>query len=158
MILIISVCKHKLSENEFVKPVYEIIKQKNQEIMVKHYSEELPISKADKIIICGTALEDFEYLENLEKFEFIKTTDKKIFGICAGMQIIAKIFECELKNDLKIGQIGNSYYLHSKEVVLNELFIKDEKGLVKHKEKEIYGVIYHPEVLNTELIIDFLKT
>ena len=53
MILIISTCKEKLSELEFVRPIALLI----EDHTIQHYSQVKPadIERADKIIIAGTA-------------------------------------------------------------------------------------------------------
>jgi len=86
MILIISVCNNNLSESEFVKPIAKIA-EKNYEI--KHYTETIDFKKYRKIIISGTALKDNYFLNNLDKFNWIKKTNLPLLGICSGMQIIA---------------------------------------------------------------------
>jgi len=143
MILVISVCKEKLSELEFVAPVAALV----TDPVVKHYKEitEEDLTKADKVIICGTALKDFDYLENLNKFGWIKAFKKPVLGICAGFQIIAVSLGKELVDELSIGQKEKSYYLHSKTI----------KGKETIKENNLTGYIFHPEVLNEELIKGF---
>ena len=180
MNLIISVCKERILELEFVKPVEKIV---GKNYFVKNYKEVTSedSKKAKKVIICGTSLEDFEYLKNLEKFSWIKDFEKPILGICAGMQIIGLIFGSELIFEEYIGThfetfnlefsskffsegetVQEVYYLHKKAISLPEGFTKLNESLsypiaFKHNTKEVYGVLFHPEVLNSELIKDFVK-
>ena len=63
MILIISTCNNKLSEEEFVKPIATIV----GDCKIKHYNDVGYVDNYEKIIICGTALEDNEFLKNLNK-------------------------------------------------------------------------------------------
>jgi len=67
MILLINICKEKLHELEFVKPIENILNKNKIEFQTKHYKK---ISKddlnADKIVICGTSLKDKEYLEDID--------------------------------------------------------------------------------------------
>jgi len=168
MILIISTCKEQLSEFEFVRPVALLIDNHN----ILHYSQVKPedIKTADKIIIAGTALKDFEYLKG--NFSWLKTCDKPILGICAGMQIIAKEFGVKLEDAVTIGPQKvevvadnklasgefNAYFLHTKTGTGNFKVLATSNGkacMIKHKEKEIYGCIFHPEVMNEEIIKKF---
>ena len=177
MILIVNVCKEKLSELEFVKPVQEILKRKGIQFFTKHYKElyEEDLMEADKIIICGTALKDFDYLENFSEFGWIKNCKKPLLGICAGMQLIGKTFGCEIFEKETIGQtdvktsIQNdlideeefyAYFLNNKSVKLTQDFEilvrgKEVEGMIKHKSKRIWGCLFHPEVMNSEIIVNF---
>ena len=180
MILIISVCREKLHELEFVKPVEKIL---CDNFLTKNYKDvtQEDLNSAEKVIICGTSLRDFEYLEHLGNFSWIKDFPKPVLGICAGMQIIGLTFGSEISNGVYIGtHFGNFsevfankffdegetvqevYYLHKKIVGLPEGFEKLNEGLsyptaFKHGKKEIYGVLFHPEVLNRELIEKFVE-
>jgi GMP synthase (glutamine-hydrolysing) len=170
MILIISTCKEQLSEIEFVRPVALLVENHN----VRHYSQikKADIKAADKIIITGTALKDFEYLEG--NFKWLKECDKPILGICAGMQVIAKEFGVKLEDNTAIGPqkvevveanklaegTFNAYFLHTKTGIGNFKTLATSNGkpcMIKHAEKEIYGCIFHPEVMNEEIIRRFVK-
>jgi GMP synthase (glutamine-hydrolysing) len=175
MILIISTCSEKLSENEFVKPIVNLI---NEEVIIKHYSEIKgdDLKNSDKIIICGTALKDNVYLRDMTYFEWIKNFNKPLLGICSGMQIIGLNFEAKLISSKEIGMknikvlIENklfsedfqAYELHNNSLdKLNEFEIlaktNNSVQIIKHKEKETYGILFHPEVRNKEIIKNFLK-
>jgi len=168
MILIVSTCSDPLSELEFVRPLEKIISDSN----VVHYTAITAddIETADKIIITGTALKDFDYLE--DDFGWLKTVNKPVLGICAGMQAIVKTFGGELSDETTIGvqtvtvlkesilasDDFNAYFLHSKTGagdfdVLGT--VDGNPAMIKHPSKEIYGVIFHPEVMNEELIAAF---
>ena len=58
-----------------------------------HYTEvkEDDLESYDKIILCGTALKDNAYLEQMEAFSWMKDMKKPILGICAGMQVISAV-------------------------------------------------------------------
>lgn len=180
MILIISVCKEKFHENEFVKPFEKIV---SKDFLTKNYRElnSKDLKKADKVIICGTSLKDFEYINDIKKFSWIKDFKKPILGICAGMQIIGLTYGAKLIDEKYFGThfgnfssefadkffddgetVNEVYYLHNKAVSLPKDFVKLNEDLsyttaFKHKLKEIYGVLFHPEVLNPELIRNFVK-
>ena len=168
MILIISVCKEKLSELEFVRPIALLIADHT----IQHYTKVTPadIKAADKIIIAGTALKDFGYLGH--DFSWLAKIDKPILGICAGMQLVAQVHGVKLEEFTAIGpqpvEVGaenklandkfNAYFLHTKTGSGSFTTLATTNGkpcLIKHSEKEIYGCIFHPEVMNEEIIKNF---
>ena len=185
MILIISTCANKLHEAEFVKPIENILKENEIEFLTRHYKEvrESELTAVDKIIISGTSLDDFEYLKDISLFEWLRETDKPVLGICSGMQIIGLVFGAESKKFKEIGfykerfeneflGLGKDgedvevevYHLHNSYITLPEGFESYSKSYpkkvvqaMKHKEKEIYGVLFHPEVRNHEIIFIFCK-
>ena len=179
MILIINVCFDRLNELEFVEPISNIVKKASIDFCIKHYLEisSNELNKADGIIICGTSLKDFEYLNHIDAFDYLKGINKPILSICAGMQIIAKMFGCELLDEKMIGQYMVkvekqsplsprneflSYFLVTKIVKINNSFdviatTDNIASMIKQKDQEIYGCLFHPEVLNTEIIVNFCK-
>jgi len=178
-ILIVSVCRESLHELEFVKPIEDIVKKEKG--FVRHYKDlkEKELKKAEKIIICGTSLKDNAFLSDIERFKWIKDCDKPILGICAGMQIIGLVFgnksllkkkteigfyfETFRKNFLGLKGREEVYHLHNYYVDFSKLleledFVKGKiSKAVKHKEKPIYGVLFHPEVRQKETIMNFVK-
>ncbi len=168
-ILIISLCKYKLHEEEFVGPLVDIFKEKGN-VKVIHYKELEKEPKEDVIILSGTAIKDFEYLNYLDKFKWIKNTNKKVIGVGAGSQIIALTFGGKLKKKGFIGVYDvnsifgkfRAYFLIVRYPVLSENFeilgyVKDEPAIFKVKNREIYGFTFHPEVLNSKLLLEILS-
>jgi GMP synthase-like glutamine amidotransferase len=175
MILIINLCREKLHYYEFVKPIGEILSEQNWKI--KHYNnvKEEDIRNADKIIICGTSLKDNHFTKHLDKFSWIKEIDKPILGICAGMQIIALTYKAKLSKKTEIGfykeqfkenflglnEENEVYHLHNYHASLPKEFKSFTKSkipqAIKHKTRNIYGVLFHPEVRNKKLIENFCK-
>jgi GMP synthase-like glutamine amidotransferase len=180
-ILILNVCKNKLHFFEFVKPIEEVLKKEKISFFTKHYLDlkKNDLKKFDKIIICGTSLRDNGYLNNLNNFDWIKDFKKPLLGICAGMQIISIVFNSnknKLKNKKEIGFYYETfnenflnikkgeqqvYLLHKNYVPLPGNFKKFTSSkipqAIKHQEKEIYGVLFHPEVRQKDLIKEFIK-
>jgi len=193
-VLIINLNQFNLSKDEFVKPIEQILKKNQIEFEIKHIfqitgnsiekkNENLNIDikknleKFDKIILSGTALKDFHYLNLLDEFNWIKNTNKSILGICAGCQVIAKIFGSKLIENSEIGMFEISktkknilfeeeklkvYCLHNKSFKENdnfEVLARSDKciQIIKHKNKDIYGVLFHPEVKNEKIIENFIK-
>jgi GMP synthase (glutamine-hydrolysing) len=115
-------------------------------------------------------------LDYTSKFAWINKSRKPILGICAGMQILAKRFNGRITQRTRIGRYKvkiirkssvtskdefYSYFLNSKAVEPNEDFVTlgksgNLKCIIKHTRREFYGCLFHPEVLNPEIITDFL--
>jgi GMP synthase-like glutamine amidotransferase len=174
MILLINICREKLHYYEFVTPIEDILKKSKIDYFVKYYKKlsKEDLRKADKVIICGTSLKDNEFIKDLDCFLWIKDYKKPILGICGGMQLIGLVFGGKLQKKKEIGfynenfegflgLIGEQevYHLHNNSAKFGDGFKEHSKSktnqAVKHKEKEIYGVLFHPEVRNKSLIIKF---
>jgi len=175
--LLISTCNEKLSEREFVVPITEIVKPEDYEVL--HYTEctEKDISIADKIMICGTSIQDNAYLNNLNIFKNLLLEFKgPVLGICSGMQIICSLFENKIVENIEIGMIEvrtlesnrlcegkfQAYSIHNFSVVNLEFFTilaRSDTSIqaIKHKSREIFGVSFHPEVRNEEIVENFLR-
>ena len=179
MILIIDVCSDGLSYFEFVKPVEDIVRESGMVSATRHFLRvnHVDISQAERVIVCGTALKDFGYLASMEKFNWIMGVDKPVLGICAGMQILGKLCGCGLLERTRIGRYRvkvvrensltskgefYSYFLNSNAVELNEDFetlgvVGDSACMFQHKQRRFYGCLFHPEVLNSEIIVNFVQ-
>lgn len=173
MILIINTCSQTLNENEFVEPIKKLLLKNGFDFKLKNYSEVPDTSAYDRIIICGTALKDFEYLKDIEEFSWIKNYDGNMLGICSGMQIITSSFGMKLKEKVIIGSREvvvikdnplasgrfKAYFLISRQPILKKDFVSltKDSSIIKHKNKEIYGCTFHPEVLNPEMLIKFCR-
>lgn len=177
MLLVVNVCSESLHYHEFVSPVLNILGRMGEDYFVCDYDKvnSNDLERADKVVICGTSLHDNEYLEKISLFSWIKNFGKPILGICAGSQIIQIIFDGELKKIKEIGQIdvffdkiflGMSgsrkvYSLHQNVVVSDDFFVYGKSDLcphaMKHRDRDIYGVLFHPEVYNHEVIENFYR-
>lgn len=178
MILLINTSRYSdLGYFEFVRPLERIISNLNLDYKVKHYLNIGNVDEFDKIIICGTHLRDNLFLKNFDKFSWIKDFLGKILGICAGCEIIAKIFGGELKKSCKIGFMNvnvikeNSilnrerfkvYFLHNYGLKLNGNFeiiakLNSDAEAFKVKKRDFYGLMFHPEVRNHWIIENFLN-
>jgi len=162
MILLINICKEKLHFYEFVKPIEDILKKEKIKFITKNYSEisNKEIINSSKIIICGTSLKDNKFLNNMKKFNWIKNYKKPILGICGGAHVIGLVLGYELKKKTEIGL----KYMDLKKSFLG---VKGKKQVyhlhqfytfpkVFHK-RNFYTTLFHPEVRNKEMILNFAR-
>jgi anthranilate/para-aminobenzoate synthase component II len=173
MILVVNVCSEKLHYYEFVKPVVDILEE--GDFFVKHYNEvcDEDLDKCDKVIICGTSLKDEGYLSG--DFGWLKDFEKPVLGICAGFQILGLVNGCNFGKSLEVGFFRESfarnflglegemevYHLHNNYISEWgkdwDIFGEGEiVQAVKHKEREVYGVLFHPEVRQKNVIREFV--
>ena len=168
--------KDSLGFSEFVSPIISIAEELD-ECVVRHYSEvrQEDTRNCSKLILSGTALKDNATLNQTQKFEWIKDCDKPVLGICAGMQTIGLVFGARLEKCLEIGMTQittlainplfsssfKAYSLHNYSIQSSPEFDVLAESIkcvqaVKHKQKDIYGVLFHPEVRNKEIIQHFI--
>ena len=180
MILIVDMNfkKNSLAYHEFVLPLVAIVEEFD-DFTVKHHLEMgLEVaSEYNKVLLSGNALRNNLFHVRKTGFEWIKQCSKPVLGICAGMQAIGLAFGLQLRACQEIGMVDvttllsnplfsskfRAYALHNCSVDPSEEFaVLAESGLcvqaIKHKQKDIFGVLFHPEVRNTEIIKRFLKT
>ncbi|MEC8339111.1 MAG: hypothetical protein VXZ40_00675 [Nanoarchaeota archaeon] len=180
-ILILNLCSKQdtLHHLEFVRPIEDIVKKKTSKYEIKHYSDSLDYSTYSHVLLSGVPLRDFEYENHLDKFSWIKEFKGKVLGICAGAQVIGSIFDEDIINFQELGLrkidlvkedaiLENFsspleiYGLHNKgfnsKLSFFDVLARSSKPeLLKHKKKEIYACIFHPEVRNHILIENFIN-
>lgn len=181
MILLVNICNEKLHYFDFVRPIEDILRKNKIEFFVKGYDRinESDLKNAEKIIICGTSLKDNDFLKDKGKFRWIKSFDRPILGICGGMQILGLTYGGRFGQKTEIGfyreDFFNSflglageqevYHLHNNFVDFSrctelDYFAVSKLDILqafKHKTKPHYGVLFHPEVRQKEMIINFIK-
>ncbi len=181
MILVVNLCKEKMHELEFVKPVCDVLERMGNDYSVRHY---LRLKKGDldaeKIILCGTSLRDFGYLKHLRMFDWLRDYQGDVLGICGGAQILVQISGGSVFRSQEIGKVlvkrkeeflgfPEEFFVYG----LHNLGIKSPEGfqvvasssegaqIILRKEKNrgrlLLGVLFHPEVLNPFFIENFCK-
>ncbi len=169
--------RDSLAFSEFVSPIVSVV-QLLEKCEVKHFLDIEPseVNGYSKIILSGTTLKDHATLKQVDKFNWVKTCDKPMLGICAGIQTISLVLGQPLSKCLQVGMTEiqttkdnplfegtfNAYALHNYSVEPSQVFevlatSKNCIEAVKHKQKNIYGVLFHPEVRNQEILRRFIQ-
>jgi len=180
LVLDLSYRPGSLSADEFVSPVERIVREERYRTTIRHYTDPVhgDLASVDGAILCGTALKDFGYLEDLERFAWLPSFPRPVLGICAGMQVTVRIYGGDVHPETGIGMIGQqvvapdplltgkdsfpAYELHCLSVTPPPSFrvlATSPSGVqaVRHRERPVYGVMFHPEVRNEWLIRRFLS-
>lgn len=183
-VLVVSTCAQQLHYFEFVKPIEDILSNAGfafdtvalKDLNEKHWRN------CSKAIICGTSLKDFSYLKLSKRLSFLRERafEKPVLGICAGMQLLCVSFGCSLR---KAGEIGLTDVFFSEKFLglerkvqaysLHSSAVKDSASLrkafricassecclqaVKHLQKPFYGVLFHPEARQKQLVEEFAR-
>jgi GMP synthase (glutamine-hydrolysing) len=175
MILIIDLnYAGSLGYEEFVRPLKEIVSSVT-DCSVCHYSQGIQAHEYEGIILSGTTLKDTHYLENIDLFSWLLSCDVPVLGICAGMQVIGLRFNSLLEPCTEIGMVQVvpthdnwliqapifAFELHTYGMTPSQDFISFARSHlsiqgIKHRKKEIYGILFHPEVRNQQIIKEFI--
>lgn len=175
MILVVKLCKQKMHNLEFVKPIEDILNKNYIEFNTLFYKDvdKNILLKVDKVILSGTSLLDNDFKINLEYFYWIKNYKKPILGICGGFQVLGLMFNGRIIKSEKIGLSSiffdkeflgvkcelEVYELHNYSVESKEYENYAVSGncpkAIKHINLPFYGVLFHPEVRNKNIIVEF---
>jgi GMP synthase-like glutamine amidotransferase len=179
MILVVDMnsSKNPFGRYEFVLPIVGIAEEL-EPCIIRRYFEvgEKTLNGCDKVILSGSALKDTVTLDQTARFAWMKDCGKSVLGICAGMQTAGLVFGGRMKQCREIGMTEvatlqanplfsstfNVYALHNYAVVPSDQFeVLAESAkcvhAIKHKQKDIFGVLFHPEVRNKEVIQRFIQ-
>jgi GMP synthase (glutamine-hydrolysing) len=166
-----------LSRHEFVRPVQCTLQRAGCNCRVMHYTD-FRISDAEGcgVILCGTALMDNDYVQDLSAFSWLAEFRGPVLGICAGMQVISAAFGGSIVSQPAIGlerieiiqaspllggpRAIEGYMLHNFAASLPEGFslLAGSAGAAHafcHKSRPICGIIFHPEVRNRWILESF---
>jgi GMP synthase-like glutamine amidotransferase len=181
MILLVDLCYRpgSLSRDEFVGPVARIVGQAGYAWTEMHFSEirHEELERAAGIILCGTALEDNLFATQEEKFAWLRDVRVPVLGICAGMQVISLLFGGRIRPGCGIGMTMvragapapiltegpefMAYELHTNTCDPPPGWVTmavSDNGIqaVRHPDRPLYGVMFHPEVRNDAVVERFL--
>ena len=169
--------KDHLSRYEFVHPVRQTLQRAGCNCRVMHYTDfRIDDAEGCGVILCGTALMDNGYAENLSAFSWLADFPGPALGICAGMQVIAAVYGGGIVSQPAIGlerieilepspllgepRAIEGYMLHNYAASLPEGFsllagCAGAAQAFRHKSRPIYGIIFHPEVRNRWILEGF---
>ncbi|MCG7854616.1 MAG: glutamine amidotransferase [Methanoregulaceae archaeon] len=161
-------------------PVARIVGRAGREWREAHYSDIRSdnLKGVEGIILCGTALKDNLFATRIQEFSWLKTISVPVLGICAGMQILCMVFGGAIHPGGEIGMTTiradptdpflcrntdfEVYELHSFTcepppgwVVMAESDACIQA--IRHPNKPLYGVMFHPEVRNDWVVERFLS-
>jgi GMP synthase-like glutamine amidotransferase len=162
---------------EFVLPIVSIAEEL-EKCTIRHYLGvgETSLNGYDKIILSGSALKDTVTLDETAQFDWLEGCGKPVLGICAGMQTIGLVFGGRVEKCREIGMTDVTtrkenilfsstfkvYALHNYALVPSTCFeVLAESArcvhAIKHKHKAVYGVLFHPEVRNKDVVERFIR-
>ncbi|MBS3164320.1 glutamine amidotransferase [Candidatus Woesearchaeota archaeon] len=167
--LVISLCSELLSEMEFVTPLVRIARHSGYLVQLGRVGEVTHARGFDAVLLSGTALQDFGYLDQMGTLSWLRDFPGKVLGVCAGMQVLAllhgaELFDCEEIGMTEIHSESASplperfevYALHRKAVRGGKLEVLGSSArcaqVVKVPGMEHFGMLFHPEVRNPELV------
>ncbi|MBN1165698.1 MAG: gamma-glutamyl-gamma-aminobutyrate hydrolase family protein [Methanospirillaceae archaeon] len=169
-----------LSFYEFVSPVSTILSKQGIPHTISHFRERI-CDTTEGCILCGTALADNEYLNDTAFFSWIPSYSRPILGICAGMQIVSIISGGTIRDEVTIGmqeivpantktggifgrvEPFTGYELHRFMPEIPSSFVVlarsgERIAAIKHRTNPWFGVMFHPEVRNEWVILQFVQT
>ncbi len=165
----------RLHLEEFVRPLVEIVEGMGAAPRVVHYLDGLR-DVEPPVIVSGTGVMDYAYLERLHAFEPLAGLEP-VLGICAGAQVLALLnggsltdgeligtFDVEVERDSPLLPTGRlrAYFLATKLVVprghVEPLAnVGGNVAAFRARGREVYGVMFHPEVYNVDVFARFLE-
>ena len=180
-ILIVNNAEKEISR--FTAPIEDILKRVDIECRTIQYSDLLK-TVLDSIngIILGASPHGNDIVEHHQKYyQWVKSAGIPILGICAGHQIIGRLFGADLIRG-KEKEIGSHYVeidqeapifrgyekrflveqAHSDSITLPEDFMllahsqKCRVQVMRHKSRLLFTTQFHAEISNKELIINFV--
>jgi GMP synthase-like glutamine amidotransferase len=182
MILVVDLCsrEHSLGYEEFVLPIARITEGQDTAVSTIHYNRNAgkSVTRCDGVILCGTPLQDNAFLSCRDAFSWLADTDIPLLGICAGMQAISLAFGGEVFPSLEIGMTDirattsdsllpgpatfPAYELHGNACTVPPRFTVLAESdrcvqVFRHKDRPVYGVLFHPEVRNEGVVEQFIS-
>ena len=182
-VLIVETNKEELHYYEFVKPIEDMVKASKHNYCLVRLEDflKIDISQYKKVIIAGTGIQDNDYLAHKEQLiPLLLSLTQPILGICAGAQLLALTRGTELVGQVTIGMqqleprghdaltegVTQAYFMHQKGLgelhgdLLPTLITENGKYVAAFqvRSKPQFGVLFHPEARNKDIIKLFLES
>jgi GMP synthase (glutamine-hydrolysing) len=168
---------------QFVEPLQKIAAQAGAASDMIEYENSLhtDMSLYDGIIMSGSPRGDDIVDHHLPYFQWIKTCEIPIFGICAGHHITGKLYGAQLLRSVEKEVGDNFLFIRQKDPIFNgcpERFLVRQNhhdsitlpgdfillahsqgcrvSMMKHPAKPLYTTQFHPEILNKNLVLNFI--
>ena len=168
---------------KFTQPLENIVKDTGLTTKTIEYKQAKNINfdAYDGVIISGSPQGDDIVEHHKPYFEWIKSFEKPVFGICAGHHVTGSIygsellrseepesgdFPVEIINDdpifnglpktFKVRQMHNDSVTVPNNFVLLATAKTCNNQIMKHKQKPLYTSQFHPEFYNHNLIKNFI--
>lgn len=174
-------------DRSFVDPIKEALLTTKVDIHIKEYSEMLKdccdIDAYDAVIISASPKgNNANFDTRLKSFNWLRTTSLPVLGICAGHQLIGKLFGGELISDQESEDGISTVRIQKKDPIfegcMDEFTVEQHHNdsitlpkdfdllatslhcrvqAIRHKTKPLYGVQWHAERSNPDIIRNFIK-
>jgi len=168
---------------EFIEPIKKYFPEAHV-VHYRHLTQSL-LDAHDGYVLSGTPLRDtYAVREALSFYAWLKQNQKPVLGICAGHQVMGKIFGAELRHGIE-EEVG--YYqikIHENDELFDGLLLPESQSfrafalhydsvslpsgfqllagskrceveVMKHREFPVYGVQFHPERSNPAIMNNF---
>lgn len=169
---------------EFVEPVERLLEKEGIPFDTIEYTDLQKMDAASYgAIISSASPKGDDIVDSHARFyRWIRTGDTPFLGICAGHQIVGKLFEAELVRDKEQETGDLPVYVdaedpifaglektflvrqgHNDAITLPKGFVllahsdKCKVQVMKHESKPVYTCQFHAEILNHDLILNFVK-
>jgi len=167
---------------DFVYPLSYKLESMNARYDVRHFSELPEIDKGnyDRVLLSASPMGDDIVEHHLPFYQWVRSYGKPIFGICAGHQVIGRLYGAELirADEMEDGlgyiivdrddPIFNGYgkeipvmQHHRDSITVPEDFLKlahssiCENEVMRHKSLPIVTVQFHAEEMNMMMVENF---
>ena len=169
--------------NDFTNPIKEIIEKGNNTVYITEYQDDFTkkVEEYDGVIISGSPQGDDIVEHHQTWFEWVKTYNKPVLGICAGHHIIGFMYGATYLRSLEpesgivpirivkqdaifgnIPEIFDAMQMHNDSITLPDGFIHLAKSevcfnqVMKHANRPVYTFQFHPEFINHQIIHNFV--
>ena len=168
----------------YVEPIVNILDQAGVQRRMAEYREIPEIKESDfsGVILSGSPCGDDIVDHHQPWFQWVKTSPVPILGFCAGHHVIGKMYGAQLLRSVEI-EIGDFYITidktddplfkgfaprvlvrqnHKDSITLPTGFVLLAHSEIckveamKHPTMPVYTTQFHPEVLNKEMILNFV--